>query len=286
MELMQVTLTPSESKKLISKALLKVDFLKKALKNGIVVVHPSSTTYFLYKELTGKYPEKSWVCGVIVKEGACINEETLNELIKVGATENIGKFNQFWVFEKGKLIKTPPISELLEVLGEGDVYIKAGNAIDPLGNVGVLIGAPDRRGTVGRFYEKSKERGFKIIIPIGLEKLVPSVDEAVKVADPTKIKYSMGMPLGLFKLNGYVVTEIEAVKLLCGAKATLIASGGLSGAEGSVTLVVEGNENQLRSLKEVLAQVKGAELPKIKIPDCKTCAWKTCKLYNFENIKL
>ncbi len=283
---MQITLTPAESKALIAKSLLKLEFFENALKNGVVVVHPSSTTYFLYRELTGKYPDRSWVCGVIVREGACINRETLEELVKVGATENIARFNQFWVFRKGKLVETPPISELLEMLGEGDVYVKTGNALDSKGNVGVLVGAPDGKGTVGRFYEKSKEKGFKVLIPIGLEKLVPSVDVASEVADPQKVKYSMGMPLKLFKLKGHVVTEVEAIELLVGARAIPIASGGLSGAEGSVTLFVDGTEDRLEKLRDIILKIKGIELPRIEIPDCRDCSWKTCKIYKFENLKI
>ncbi len=282
---MQISLTPTESKKLISKSLLNLEFFGKALNEGLILVHPSSTTYFLYEELTKEKPPKNWVCGVITHKGACINRDMLEILAERGATGDIGRFDQFWVFKKGKLLKkTLPLVELLEMMGECDVYVKTGNAIDLKKNVGVLIGAPDGKGTVGRIFEASKNKGFKVLLPIGLEKLVMSVEEAAKVANPLELKYSMGMPLYLYPVQGHIITEIEAISLLSGAKATLIASGGLNGAEGSVTLVVEGERDELENLKEIVLGIKGATLPPFPTPKCDDCDWRTCFKYDFQNL--
>jgi len=49
----QVVLTPAEAKCFISKAIANMDVVKKAAAKGKIVIHPSSTTYFLVKELTG-----------------------------------------------------------------------------------------------------------------------------------------------------------------------------------------------------------------------------------------
>ena len=59
----QVSLTPAESKKLIAKAVVNMDVVKRALAEGIVVMHPSSSTFFIAEELTGKRPKTPvWVC--------------------------------------------------------------------------------------------------------------------------------------------------------------------------------------------------------------------------------
>lgn len=42
--LAQVSLTPTESKKLIAKAVAEMDVVKKAANQGIVALHPSSST--------------------------------------------------------------------------------------------------------------------------------------------------------------------------------------------------------------------------------------------------
>jgi hypothetical protein len=267
----QITLTPSESKKLISLAILRMENFRNALKKGMVVVHPSSTTYFLYERLTGEDP-KLWVCGVIVPEGTCINKDMLLRI-----SDDISRFSQFWVFKKGKLIDSPEVDSLVEELGPGDIYVKAANAVDWKRNAGVLIGAPDGKGTAGRFMES--KRGFDVIIPVGLEKLIPSVDEAV-IANPKRLKYSMGMPVYFRRLEGKVVTEVEALEILFNAKATPIASGGLSGAEGSTTLVVEGEScSQIDDIKDFILGIKGATIPEVKIPEC-PCGWKTCSRYD------
>jgi hypothetical protein len=62
----QVILTPTESKKLIAKAAAGVDVVKKAARDGMVVMHPSSSTWFIVEELTGSRPRTNvWVCGTI-----------------------------------------------------------------------------------------------------------------------------------------------------------------------------------------------------------------------------
>ena len=280
----QISLTPAESKKFISKSILNIDFFRRALEKSLVVIHPSSTTYFLYEELTQRKP-RNWVCGVIVQKGACINDDLFNVLASKGVIGDIGKFSQFWVFRNGKLVeKSPTLNEIIEEMDSDCVYVKTGNALDAGGNVGVLIGAPDGRGTVGRFYEASKRIGFKVLLPIGLEKLIHSVKKAAETANPERLIYSMGMPASLLPIQGFTITECEAVNLLADLKATLISSGGLSGAEGSVTLFVEGNKENSEKLLKILKEVKGAKLPRIKNPKCEKCSWKTCFKYEAKNI--
>ena len=52
----QVSLIPTESKKLIAKAVARMDEIRYALKKGIVALHPSSSTIFIVEELIGKLP--------------------------------------------------------------------------------------------------------------------------------------------------------------------------------------------------------------------------------------
>jgi hypothetical protein len=50
----QIVITPAESKKLIGKSVLEMDAVRKALKEGIVVIHPSISSYFLVEYIMGK----------------------------------------------------------------------------------------------------------------------------------------------------------------------------------------------------------------------------------------
>jgi hypothetical protein len=60
-----------------------------------------------------------------------------------------------------------------------------------------------------------------------------------------------------------VFTEIDAIKLLTGAEAELVAAGGVGGAEGSIWLAVSGSEEQIgaaEKLLKVVAEEPGFEL--------------------------
>jgi len=54
----QVSLTPTESKKLIGKAIANMDIVQRAFKNGTVALHPSSSTIFIVEELMGRLPDE------------------------------------------------------------------------------------------------------------------------------------------------------------------------------------------------------------------------------------
>jgi hypothetical protein len=54
---------------------------------------------------------------------------------------------------------------------------------------------------------------------------------------------------------GEVVTEIEAIHLLTGANAMLVAAGGVYGAEGAVRFAIDGARNQIEKAKKLLEEV-------------------------------
>ena len=117
-------------------------------------------------------------------------------------------------------------------------------------------------------------QGLKYIVAIGLEKLVPSVDQAASVAGAKSIDYSMGADFGIFKLpNAVVVTEIEALKMLAGVKATHIGSGGIGDAAGAVSLIIEGEESNVKNAIGIVESIKGEPvLPGFK-GTCETCPY-------------
>ncbi len=281
----QVTLTPSESKKLIAKAVVNLDVVKQALARGTVVIHPSSTTYFIIEEITGSKPKTDvWVCGVVIPKGTCIEMGTLvgahsivSEQAKEGALRHPEAFRYSWVVKGGEVSTGLPLGKILDELTSQDVYIKGANAIDVYGNVGILIGSAVEGGTIGRVLSASKKKGFSIIFPVGIEKLIPiSVEEAAKEALKGDYEYSMGLPCALFPVKGIVVSEPKAIEILSGATAIPIAAGGLAGAEGSVTLVLKGDKDQVTKALEYIEQSKGAKLPPVRTFNCHECPVKGC----------
>jgi hypothetical protein len=68
------------------------------------------------------------------------------------------------------------------------------------------------------------------------------------------------MPL----VNARIITEIEAIAILTGAKATHVASGGIGGNEGSVVLSIEGPDDQVKAAFDLVQSIKGE--PPVQTP--------------------
>lgn len=277
----QVSLMPTESKKLIAKAVVRMDVVKRAFAEGIIVLHPSSSTIFVAEELIGERPQTPvWVCGLIGPRGACMGLAAARlsaEHPQVGASHP-EDFRGSWVIQGGKLSLGIGLRDLFERMGPKDVYIKGVNAIDTEGVVGVLIGNRVEGGTMGRVAAASRQKGFTLIFPVGLEKLIPvRIEEAAKEALKMQYEYSMGIACGLLPCKGTVVTEPRAIEILTGATAIPIAAGGLDGAEGSITLVIKGEKGQVREAIKFVELSKGAKLPPEASPaSCEDCRSNIC----------
>jgi hypothetical protein len=276
--LAQVVLTPTESKKLIALAIARLDVVRNAFNGGTIMIHPSSSTYFIVEELTGEKPATNhWVCGVVTPRGMCVEMATvLGDFTPKEAEVDVGDLPAGWVIKDKKLCPEMKQSELLDIITANDVYIKGINALDPEGNAGILVGYEASMGYILSAWRKKK---FSIIYPAGLEKLIPTpIDQAVKEAKPAKYDYAMGLPTGLFPCpKGKTVTEVDAVAMLSGATAIPIAAGGLGGAEGAVTLVIKGNDEQVNKAIEYIEQSKGAHLPQLRLCNCSGCTVPHCR---------
>ncbi len=277
--LAQIVLTPAESKKLIAKAVVKMEAVQQAARKGIVALHPSSSTYFIVEEITGAKPSTNhWVCGVVTARGMCVEmamvlgdgytpRETSMDPADLRAT---------WIVENGTLVAEESLSRLLYRMAPSDVYIKGVNAIDPSGNVGILYG---HQGSIGYLMAAKQKQGFSLLYPVGLEKLIPiPIREAAKHAKQAEYEYAMGMPVGLYPCSGgTVIDELRAIEILSGAKAVPMAAGGLGEAAGALTLIIEGSREQVEKALEFVEQSKGARLPQLRLCHCEGCPVPHCK---------
>jgi hypothetical protein len=76
----------------------------------------------------------------------------------------------------------------------------------------------------------------------------------------------MGLPARVTPvILGKVVTEIQALALLAGVKATQVAAGGVGGSEGAVVLSIEGEEARVERAFELVKSIKGE--PAVTLPD-------------------
>jgi len=241
-----VVLTPSESKRLIAKAVKELPEVKAALNNGRVIIIGGTTNAFVVEELLGKEINKFWFAAGRIAFG------------ELGANEREKRIKPF-VLKDGNPVDIHP-NEMLKEFTAEDVYIKGANAVDPDGNAGVLV-ADDKGGTIGAALGIIQARGSNLIVPVGLEKLVPSVIEASKKCGQGRFQYATGLKVGLIPLvNARVVTENHAIDILFGSdgvKATHVSSGGIAGSEGAVVLVLEGNNEGVKKAFDLISSIKG-----------------------------
>jgi hypothetical protein len=236
-------LNPAESKRLLAKAVVSLPEIQHAYKNGRLLVATCSTSAFVLEELTGEKLEPHCYCIGMVADG----------MLTTSAKDD-REAARFLV--KGEQV-TEDVLKFLDSFEVGDAVIKGANAIDPYGNAGVLA-SNSQGGTVGALISFIAVRGLPIIMPIGLEKLVPDVIEAANGWGQRTLDRSMGEKVWLVPVTcGLVVTEIEALGILAGVEARHVASGGIGGSEGAVVLLIEGSERDLDKAWQILESIKG-----------------------------
>jgi len=241
----QVVLTVSESKRLIAKAVAAMDIVKRALRDGIVVVAKGSTNSYIVEELLSKKIDKrAYLTGVVTPD-----EPLTSGLPKPKPMRDV-------VLVRGVVDESLDRFTAVEKMGRGDVYIKGANALNYREKAaGILIGS-EVGGTIGRTIGYIVGKKIHLVLPVGLEKLVyESIWELARRMNSPDSEGPSLMPV-----TGLIVTEIEALKILTGVDATLVASGGIAGAEGAVRLLIEGPEERVEKAMTLLQTIKGEPL--------------------------
>lgn len=243
-----VVLNPSTAKRLIAQGVAAHPIVAQAMRRGTVVVTLGTTNGYVASELLGDpIDQGAFAAGVI--------DDRWNINARLGEATDL-------VLKDGVQI---PFNEkaVLDNLTAGDVVIKGGNALDPLGTVGVLLAAATG-GTVGRYVPTAIARGVDIVIPISVAKSIhtPIADLALDLGS-RKLELAMGLPCGMYPLTGHVVSEIDALRLLFEVRATHVCSNGIGMGRGSVSLLIEGEEEGVRAAFERVQQL--SELPEIPV---------------------
>ena len=239
-----VALTSSESKRLIARGVAAMPEVKQAFEQGWVIIARGTTNAFVAEELTGdKIEHKSHFAAGFIVDGE-LSSTTVDKLMPVV------------VLRDRKRVDTAP-DEALKDFGEKDVSIKGANAVDADGNVAVLAAGPES-GTIGGILPTVFARRSYLIVPVGMEKMVPSVPQACQVTGVLHFKYSTGLPVSLVPMPGaLVVTEIQAFEVLTGVKAVAVAGGGIAGSEGATVLSITGSQEQIEKAMSLIRSIKG-----------------------------
>jgi hypothetical protein len=245
----QFVVTPSAGKRLIAKALAVHPVVSTAVKNGTLVIIAGTTNGYVAEEIfkslgiSTVFSRKRFFRGITLPPGADVTSE--------GRLSDESAFPGDVVITEGEWRKGKTIVDVIDELKEGDVILKGANAVDlQRKQAAILIGHP-KAGTIAVALQAVLGRRVKLIIPVGLEKRVNG--DVFCLAE--KVNEPSAEGIRLFPTPGQVFTEIEAVQLLTGATAELIAAGGVCGAEGSCWLAVSGTEKQEEAAENLLSSV-------------------------------
>jgi len=243
MRSVQVFLTPAAGKALIAKAVVRRPEVQEALRSGTVLVIGGTTNVYVANELLKCINAEPCVTfprfhrGVAVPPGA-----------KLTSKPQLGDL----VIRKGVPEFTPQeaLPEICNSLGAGDVIFKGANALDIWNHTaGILLGNTETGGTIMEASKAVLSRRARLILPVGVEKRVekPLHELQAMVNDPE------ASGLRFFTPPGEAFTELDALRLLTGAEAEIIASGAVNGGEGGVYLQVYGADPE--AVREVIAGV-------------------------------
>jgi hypothetical protein len=241
---LQITLTVPEGKKIIAKSISNRADIQKALRNGKILLKGGTTVSAVSEELVG---QKLRIGGRISPRG------TMNTLKKHDQHHTL-------LIENGKYSGIDPtiLKETAE-LGKDDVIVVGANALDVDGNAAMMAAAPLGHNA-GQAISGFSSQGTKVIIAVGLEKLIPGkIRDAIQACGRISIDKSMGAAIGLIPVVGEIVTEKEALENLADVNATVVGAGGIQGAEGSTTIVIDGSESEVEKILKIVLEIKGSE---------------------------
>jgi len=240
-----VVLRPRESKRLIAKAVVALPEVLRAKRKGIICVSMGHTNAYVVEELIGENINKEKYMAGYIDGG---------ELRVLAKEDRIPPF----VMVNGKISSISP-DDALNKMRSGDVFIKGANAVDPDGFVGVLL-ASERGGTIGDIIGKVMAKGINLVVPVGLQKLVPSVVQAADALGIYKVDEAFGYKVGMMPVtNAKVVTEVDAFGMLFGLNAVLVSAGGIGDSEGAVVLALTGSEHQIKNALSTLREIRETE---------------------------
>jgi hypothetical protein len=257
-----MTLTPSESKRLIAKGVTNLEEVQRALTHGTIIITLGTTNAYVAEEILNALPgcsereidKQRYAAGVITSDGTCVvpkADRVKDVLIKDGKISDEG------------------IEKAIEELSPEDVFIKGANALDVTRTAGILMAHPTG-GTIGAALGIVMARGVNFIIPVGIEKTIPyPITEAAKQVGKGRFYKSVGKSVGLMPVHGKVITEVEALKILGADVAFPIGAGGVDGGEGSVVICAEGSTAKMDKLMALITQIKGEARVKVMGTDCR-----------------
>jgi len=245
----QFLITPAMGKRLIAKALTNHPAIQRSLKSGTVVIIAGTTNGYVAEEILKSldqldgFSRKRFFRGIVLPPVGLTTKE--------GRLHGVREFPGDVVIVKGEWKKGLTIFDVVDNLKEGDIIIKGANALNVTQKkAAIYIGHP-KGGTIGVSLQAVIGRRVRLILPVGLEKRVTTDldDLALRINSPG------AHGPRLLPVVGEICTEIEAIVSLTGAKAEMVAAGGVAGAEGSIWLAVRGESQEVEAAQKIIKSI-------------------------------
>ena len=245
----QYNITPAAGKRLIGKALAMHPDIQVALQSGTIVIIAGTTNGYVAEEILSRIGQSEGFSRNRFFRG--ITLPPAKPRTDTGRLPDESEFPGDVVIVNGVWQKGKTIFDVVDDLKEGDLILKGANAVDlVLKKAAIYIGHP-KAGTIGAALQAVVGRRVRLLIPVGLEKrVVGNLDDIAQRLNCPGAKGPRLLPV-----PGEIYTEIEAVALLTGATAELVAAGGVCGAEGSYWLAVSGNAEQVEQAETLFKSV-------------------------------
>ena len=238
----QFCVTVSMAKRLIGKGMAALPQVQAVLKKGTLVILGGTTNGYVAEEILASIGQGEGFTRVGFRRGMTVAP---------GAKAIQAEFEGDVIIRDGEWVRGKTIFDVVDDLQTGDIVVKGANAFDPMGKPAVLIGHP-QGGTIMAAMSAVIGRRVRLIMPVGMEKRVlEDMDDLAAWANAPDASGPR-----LFVVPGEIFTELEAVELLTGAEAALLAAGGVYGAEGADWMGVRGTEEQEEAAAALIRSVR------------------------------
>jgi len=245
----QFVLTVSMSKRLIGKGLAAHGAIQAVLKKGTLVIVAGTTNGYVAEEILTATGQLANFTRVGFRRGVVVPPSFEATAVKTDFPGDVVLVDGAW--RKGK-----EIFDVVDSMQAGDIILKGANALDLAGGLGAVLIAHPMGGTIGAAIPAVIGRRVKMIVPVGLEKRVSgNLFEIARELGQAGVEGPRMMVL-----PGETFTELDAISVLTGAAAKLVAAGGTHGAEGGVWITVTGDDPHVRAAADLIKSVS-AEPP-------------------------
>lgn len=243
MALRQFILTSSAGKRLIGRGMAAHPAVKAVMRKGMLVIVAGTTNGYVAEEVFAAMGDSQGFCRKGFRRGLTVPP---------GAKAPPGDFLGDVVLVDGVWQKGKQVFDVANDLKTGDVVVKGANALDlPRRRAAALIGHPSA-GTIGAALPHVVGRRIRLIVAVGLEKRIcRDLDDIARELNDPDADGPRLLPM-----PGEVFTELDAIRLLTGAEADLVASGGVCGAEGAVWIAVKGHPPQVQAAESLIRSIE------------------------------